>query len=189
MTDWDLIARYAAPIVALFVGAALNRALERRPKLVTYLAHSSAVTVRPPDGQSITVHSHSIVVWNGGRQPAKNVRIGHHVLPDFSVYPSVDYQVVELPGGGSDIMFPTLVSGEQITVTYLYFPPLLWSGVNAQTKSDEGFAQVVTMLPTRTFPAWLGRLAWALIFVGACAVMVLLVEAVGWVIARWPAAS
>lgn len=85
MISWDLLSRFAAPLVALFVGAALNRIIERRPRLLSYLAHSSAVTVRPPEGEPTTVHTHSVVVWNGGKQPAKNVRLGHHVLPDFSV--------------------------------------------------------------------------------------------------------
>lgn len=73
-------------------------------------------------------------------------------------------------------MFPTLVPNEQVTVTYPYFPPLLWSSINSQTRSDEGFAEIVTVLPTRNFPNWLGRTAWALIVVGAVATVWALVS-------------
>jgi hypothetical protein len=164
--DWTLFSRYAAPILALFAGAALQRFLEKRPKLVIYLAHSSAVTVRPPDGQPTNVHTHSVVVRNAGRKSANNVRIGHQVLPDFSIFPSIKYEVSPLAGGGSEILFPSLVAGEQVTVTYLYFPPLLWSGVNSYTKSDEGFAKALNVLPTPQAPQWLQRVAWFFLTLG-----------------------
>lgn len=141
--DWTLFARYAAPVIALLVGAGLNRFLERRPKLITYLGHASAVPITPPQGQPFQVHTHSVVVRNGGKRPATNVRLGHHFLPAFSVYPSIDYHVVELPGGGKEIVFSSLVPGEQVTLAYLYYPPLLFSGVNSYTKSDDGFAVIV----------------------------------------------
>ena len=146
--DWTLFARYAAPIVALFAGAVLNRLLERREKLISYLWHANAVTVRPPGGVPQAVHMHSIVVRNAGRTPSLNVRIGHTVLPDFSVFPSVAYEVHELASGGKEILFPSLVPGEQVIVAYLYFPPLLWSGVNTYTKSDGGLAKILQVLPT-----------------------------------------
>ena len=34
---WNVVAIIAAPLIALFVGAVLNRAIESRPRLVTYL--------------------------------------------------------------------------------------------------------------------------------------------------------
>lgn len=108
--DWTLFSRYAAPIVALLVGAALNRFLERRSKLISFLAHASAIPVQPPSGPALNVHTHSIVVRNAGKKPATNVRLGHVVLPNFGVFPSIHYQVSSLPGGGSEIVFPTLRS-------------------------------------------------------------------------------
>jgi hypothetical protein len=164
--DWTLTARWLAPIVALVLGAALNRYLERRPKLIVYLAHSSAVSIRPPEGEPFYVHTHSIVVRNAGSQPAVNVRLGHHVLPSFSVFPNVNYQVSDLPEKGKEILFSTLVPGEQLTVTYLYYPPLLWSGVHSYTKSDAGFAREIKVLPTPQPPRWLRIIAWALIGMG-----------------------
>lgn len=164
--DWTLVARYAAPLLALFVGAALNRLLENRPKLVTYLANAAAIQVPVPQGGPMQVHTHSVVVRNGGRKAATNLRLGHSVLPAFSVSPPHEYKVVDVEGG-KEIVFPVLVPKEQITVAYLYFPPTVWSNVNTYTKSDEGFARVLNVLPTPQAPPWLARVAWFLLAVGA----------------------
>ena len=43
---WNVVAITAAPLIALFVGAVLNRAIESRPRLVTYLGHVSALRAR-----------------------------------------------------------------------------------------------------------------------------------------------
>jgi hypothetical protein len=166
LIDWTLLARYAAPILAVFVGVALNRWFERRSRLVSYLAHTSAVTVRPQDARPFLVHYHSVVVRNAGKKVATNVRLGHNVLPDFDVYPVVEYRVADLPGGSREIIIPILVPGEQVTVGYLYFPPLLWKNINTHVKSDEGFAEIVTVLPTPQPARWVHWLAGTLIIIG-----------------------
>jgi hypothetical protein len=97
-------------------------------------------------------------------------------LPDFSVYPSVVYQVIDLPGGGREILFPTLVPGEQVTVAYLYFPPVLFNQINSYTKSDEGLAKIVQVLPTPQLAPWLRRLSFTLVVIGAATVIYVVVE-------------
>ena len=174
--DWTLFARYAAPVVTLFLGAALNRYLERRPKLISFLSHAAAVAVQPPNGASFNVHTHAVVVRNAGGKPAMNVRLGHAILPNFSVYPQVAYQVMPLPAGGQEIVFPTLVPGEQVIVNYLYYPPTVWSDVNSHIKSDEGFAKVINVLPTPQLSPWLARLATFLMLLGGIASLYILVE-------------
>ena len=164
--DWTLFARYAAPIVALIVGALLNHWTEKRQRLISYMSNASAVTVQLPAGGAVQVHSHSVVVRNIGGKAAQNVRLGHSILPDFSVYPAVNYNVVNLPAGGKEIVFPALVPGEQVTVAYLYFPPVLWSNVNTYTKSDEGFAKIINVLPSQQYPQWLSLVAGILMIVG-----------------------
>jgi hypothetical protein len=176
--DWTLFARYAAPILGVIVGIVLNRYFEKRPRLVSYMPHSSAVGITPPGGQLTYVYSHSMVVRNAGRKAANNVRLGHNVLPNFSVYPNVPHVVSPLPAGGSEIVFPMLVAGEQVTVTYLYVPPLTWSGVHTYIKSDEGFAQVLIVLPTPQPPPWLRRILWTLIVLGAITVLYAIGEGV-----------
>jgi hypothetical protein len=182
--DWHLFARFAAPIAAVFIGAALSRWWERRPRLISYLAHAIAVPVRPPEGEQFQVNTHSIVVRNAGKRAATNVRLGHHVLPNFSVYPSVHYSVVDLPGGGKELLFPALVPGEQITVAYLYSPPVFWQHVNSHTKSDEGFAKIVTALPTPMPSPKVRVAAVALMAAGTATVLYALFE-LAWKVWRW----
>lgn len=175
--DWTLLARIAGPVLGAAVGVVLSRAIERRPRLITYLGHTSAFNVTGQPGQQpIQVHTHSIVVRNSGRRPATNVRVAHHVLPDYQLFPPVVHRVEMLPGGGAELVFPTLVPDEQISISYLYFPPLLWSHVHIHTKSDEGFARVLHVLPTPQYPRWQVRFLQVLVLLGAVSVLYILTE-------------
>ena len=95
---WNVVAIIAAPLIALFVGAVLNRAIESRPRLVTYLGHVSAHRLKREDNTPYDIFTHSVVLRNSGRRPATNVRLAHPYLPDFNVFPSVGYRVENLPG-------------------------------------------------------------------------------------------
>ncbi|WP_316411086.1 hypothetical protein [Mesoterricola sediminis] len=166
--DWDLFSRYLGPIAGVSVGAFLNRHLEKRPKVISYLAHSSAVKMPIPDGESLVVHTHSIVVRNAGRKTATNIRLGHTALPAFSVFPPCQYEVIDLPDkSGNEICIPKLRPDEQVTLAYLYFPPLLWSGINTYAKSDEGFVEIINVLPTPQPARWLKWLSSVLVVLGA----------------------
>jgi hypothetical protein len=57
-----------------------------------------------------------------------------------------------MPRGRQDIVIPKLISGEQVTISYLYFPPMTFDQVNDGIKCDQGFAPV---LPRRIYPFWL----------------------------------
>jgi hypothetical protein len=144
--DWNLAVQIGIPIITLFLGVFLNKWVEDRPRLITYLSHTFAIRSTPPGGTEIQVHTHSVVVRNAGRKSANNVRLGHNYLPAFQIHPSIEHSVKELPDGSKEILIPRLVPKEQIIINYLYFPPLLWSQVNTYTKSDEGFAKVVNMI-------------------------------------------
>ncbi len=163
--DWNVVATMASPLVALFVGAALNRAIESRPRVVSYLGHVSGIFLSratPP----MQVNTHSVVLRNTGRKTARNVRLGHAVLPDFSVYPDIEYSVADLPGGGKEIRFPQLVPEKQVTVSYLYFPPITWGSINTHVESDDGPVKVLNVLPTVQLPKWLSSILWFLIGYG-----------------------
>ena len=165
--DWDLVAKLAAPTIAVFVGAALNRAIESRVRLISWLGHASAFTVSGQQGQPpLQVHTHAVVVRNTGRKPARNVRLGHYSLPDFTVWPDIEYTTVDLPGGGKEIVIPNLVPGEQVTISYLYWPPVTFGQINSYTKSDEGMARIFTVLPTPQLPRWVRGVLLALLLVG-----------------------
>lgn len=185
--NWLVVVTVAGPVLAVLLGAWLSRVLERRPRLITWLGHASAIQIRPPQGQPMYVHTHAVVVRNVGRRPATNVRIGHNYLPpDFSIYPSVNFQVNTLPAGGAEVVFPVLVPNKQITITYLYYPPVTWGQVNAYTKSDEGLARVISVLPAPQPPRWFVRTAWVLIFVGFVASVHLLIQFGLWLMRVWP---
>ena len=177
--DWDLAAKVVAPTIAAFVGAFVHRAIENRPRLVSWLGHTSSVALRTNVPNPIQVNTHAIVVRNTGRKPAKNVRLGHFYLPDFQIWPDIVHSVVQLPGGGQEILIPTLVPGEQVTVTYLYFPPLIFTGINNYTKFDDGFAKIITVLPTPQWPRWAQLLTWALLITGVGTVVYLTFYLVG----------
>jgi hypothetical protein len=179
--DWPLLVSIVIPIITLLLGAAINRVLERRVKLITYVGHTSVFTVQPNPPAIEYIHTHAIVIRNAGRLPAHNVRIGHHVLPNFYIHPPIPHTIEDVPKNGKDILIPILVPGEQITVSYLYAPPLIWNQVNSQTKSDEGFAKTINVLPTTQYSRSVGILAFFLWIMGVVAIIYILI----WLLVRF----
>ena len=179
--DWGLVATIAAPLVALVVGSFLTRALSR-PVVTTYLGHVSSHLVDSPVAENppYAVFTHSIVIQNTGWGLASNVKLAHGKLPSFSVFPDVEYRLLDLPGGGREILFPSLVAGEQVTVSYLYFPPVTGDQVNGLVKSDEGLAKVIQVIPMRQYPRWVNKLGAVLLFSGSISVLYVLVVLVRW---------
>jgi hypothetical protein len=172
--EWNTLAIIASPIIALFVGIWVNRKFESRPILISYFGHISSFRITPPDRNPVSVHTHSVVLRNIGRRAATNVRLHHKVLPDFSISPSIDYRTETLPDGTQDIIVPTMVPGEELTVSYLYFPPLTALDVNAGIKCDQGFAQAIPVLLQRQYPKWIIRIITALFFIGIVSVLYLI---------------
>ena len=167
--QWPTFWTGAEKVLAVGAGAAATHLLERRPRLICFYGHSAAVEIKPPGSEPVMVHTHSVVVRNSGRKASFNLRLGHNFLPDFSVFPSIQYSVLDLAGGGKELLFPTLVGGEQITVQYLYYPPLLYGQINTHIKSDEGLAKVLRVLPTAQVPNWIRNLAVILMLIGVSA--------------------
>jgi hypothetical protein len=176
--DWTAIATIAAPLLALFVGAWLDRWLETRPILISYFGHVSSFRYTADDGQEIIIHTHAVVLRNTGRRPATGVRIHHQTLPSFSIWPSVVYTTEELPDKTRDILIPTLVPGEEVTISYLYFPPLTVDRVNAGIKYDQGFATAVPVLLQRQYGNWANRIVGTLMLAGLVAIIYVLIWAI-----------
>jgi len=99
------------------------------------------------------------------------VCLTHPYLPSFNVYPDIEHRVDDLPGGGKEIIIPTLVPNEQVTISYLYFPPVTWNQVNGQIKSNEGLARVLQVLPTQQYPSWFNHLVAGLMLTGLIAII------------------
>ena len=91
----------------------------------------------------------------------------------------------DLPGGGQEIVFPSLVPNEQITVNYLYFPPVIWDQINLGVKSDEGFAKAIRVIPMRLYPKWLNKLAAVFVLAGAISVLYAFLVLVGEILSRF----
>lgn len=160
--DWDLILKVAMPIVTLFAGAALNRYIEGREKLISHLGHIASFRVQPedPSEPETRVHTHSVIVRNAGRKPAKNVRLGHNFLPNINVFPDIYYFVRELPAGSREIVFPTIPPKKEVIISYLYFPPETWDRVNTHVESDSGPAKVLNVLLQKQMSRWVVATIW-----------------------------
>ena len=154
MVDWQIFATLAAPIVALFLGVWVNRRFENRPVLLSHWGHVSSFNYQKGDGVTGIVNTHSVVIRNAGRRAATNVRLSHTILPDFNIWPAVEYQLRDVPNSGPDILIPTLVPGQHVTISYLYYPPVTYANVNAGVKFDEGFATHIPVLLQRKHPTW-----------------------------------
>jgi hypothetical protein len=161
----DFIGKLVAPILTAIVGLIVKRYFEDRPKLITYLIHASAIPLG--DEKNTNVNTHSVVVRNAGKKTAHNVRIGHNFLPAFQIYPQLSHEVVRGAGNSAEIIIPTLVPGEQISISYLYFPPDLWSQVHSYCKSDEMTAKYINVIPAAQLNKFQLSLTWMLLFVGA----------------------
>lgn len=164
--DIELIAKIISPIITLLVGTVIKHYTESRSKLVTFIGHISSFKLK--DEEQTQVYTHSIVVRNAGRKSAHNVRVGHNFLPpNIQISPSVKYDIEENPEGGAEIIFPIMVPKEQVTISYLYFPPVTWNQVNAYTKSDDGFANILNVIPMPQPSKLVIAIVWVLMFLGA----------------------
>lgn len=173
--DIEIIAKIVSPIIALILGALIKHYTERRSKLVSFLGHISSFKLR--DEKQTQVYTHSIVVRNAGRKSATNVRVGHNFLPpNIQISPPVKYTVEENPEGGAEITFPIIVPKEQVTISYLYFPPVTWNQVNAYTKSDDGFANILNVIPMPQPSKLVIAMVWSLMFIGVSVIIYWLVR-------------
>ncbi len=179
--DWDLVAKITGPIVGAIVGAVIKHLLDSRARVVAFLGHVAGIQLQR-EGGPLSVGSHSVVLRNAGNKAAQNVRIGHKVLPDFQVFPDTPYSVETLPSGSKEIRFAQLVPKKQITITYLYFPPLTWEQVNTHLETDDGPIKVLNVLPTVQPSKSVVSLFWALVGIGIITVIYLLFTLWAWLL-------
>ena len=168
-------AMITASFITVFITFILNKYLYNRSRLVTYLSHASAHKIKDPQG---IINTHAKVIRNAGRIAAKNVRVGHNKFTELiscTVYPPIEYETKEIEGG-IELFFPILIPGEQITISYLYFPPVTIGNFNTYIKSDEGFAKILNIIPSPKLPSWLEKILYILLFIGSLVVTYLLVR-------------
>ncbi len=164
--DADVVAKVLGPLLSLIFGAVVKRYTEAKSKVVSFIGHVSAFTLQ--NNERTVVHTHSVVVRNAGKKAAHNVRLVHGVLPvNITIYPPIQHSIERNPDDSGEIVIPVLVPQEQVTVSYLYLPPLLWNQINHSTKSDEGFAKIVNVIPMPQPSKTVLGAVWALMFLGA----------------------
>ncbi len=178
--DWNLLIKLAGPILGAFAGAGAKHLLDSRPRVVAFLGHVSGINLIR-ENEPFAVGSHSVVLRNAGGKAANNVRIGHNVLPDFQISPDTQFTVDDLPRGGKEIRIPVLIPKKQLTITYLYFPPLTWEQVNTHLETDDGPIRILNVLPTVQLSKPVITILWALIGVGLVTVLYLVAQLIRWV--------
>ncbi|MEN7526491.1 hypothetical protein [Cupriavidus sp. DL-D2] len=131
----------------------------------------------------VQLHVHGIAVRNAGKKTAFNVRIGHNLkVHHYTIEPRVKHDTFEGPDGGWEILIPSLVPNEQVLISYLYFPPIVWSQIHSYTKSDEGFARYLNVLPTPLPPRWLIVVFGFFFYFGIAALAYFAVAAIQWLV-------
>jgi hypothetical protein len=180
--DWNLVSNITVPVGTLFFGIWLDRRFEQRPRLVSYFGHVAAFSVAQSDGRPpLPVHTHSVVLRNSGRRSATDVRLQHHPLerfPHFVIWPPLQHHVEDVPGGGREIVIPILVPNQEITISYLYFPPVTVVNINAGIRSAEGFARPIPVLLQRQLPRWVGRVILWVFAIGSMTIVYFLIYGV-----------
>jgi hypothetical protein len=179
--DYSLLASVGEKVFLLFAGGLIGRFFERRAHVVVFYSHVGQFRLQTP--QPGLVNTHSVVIRNAGRIGAHNVHVPHRGMLNaanihISIDPHLAHKVQGLPNGTEEILFPVLPPQFQVTVSYLYFPPLVFSQINAPIYSDEGPARVINVLPQAQWPRWLLAVLWGLVFIGAVAVVYALFEMV-----------
>ncbi|WP_338616421.1 hypothetical protein [Pigmentiphaga sp. CHJ604] len=194
--DWDLVIKIATPVITLGLGALITRVAEERARVTAYLGHATSTLVRPlavpelpqhsPAGQAeaapafqpFYIFTHTIVVTNPSRKPVTNLVLGHQTLPNFSVHPDTYHEVRKLPGGGTELVFPKLGAKKQITIAYLYQPPLIFSGINTSYECDAGPVRILAMIPSARPPRPIMWALWFILLYGVGAIIYTILQAV-----------
>jgi hypothetical protein len=183
--NWDIVLKIVMPLLTLFLGVWFKSIFEAKEKLIAHYGHVSSFKLKNSvrEDKERWIYTHSVIVRNTGRKPATNLRLGHNVLPeDIIVQPDIEYSIKKLPGGSKELVFPSIAPKKEITVSYLYSPPLTYQQINSHIESDGGEAKVVNVLLQQIFPKWVNVAVCLLMFTGSVTLVYLLVVLTTWLI-------
>lgn len=138
----------------------------RRPRLEAFFTHGAA---HPIINTQNFIHTHSLVVRNAGSYPATNVRITHSFVPpttDIQMYPDMPRTTMQFGQFGSEMLVERLRPKEQITLSYLYPGPTLYSQFGTQVKFDDGFAHFFEIRHVRILSPWVRTIILYLVTAG-----------------------
>jgi len=177
--DFGILWQIALLVIGGLITFIVQRAFDRRARLVTYYGHTSIhhVSLEKP----MTVHTHSLVIRNVGNASATNVRVSHRLNP-LNVYvdPPCPYRREPVANAGDDLVFEKLVPGQLLSISYLYYPPVVFSQFGHSVRSDEGFAKVVSVLPQQQAGKRVTITLGFLVIIGAITTLY-----IGWLSADW----
>ncbi len=161
---WNWLLRYSSflvtGVVSLIVGLLLERLTRRRPDLIYYFSHVQVVKLNnpaPAAGQpaQVDIATISLFLWNQGKAPAREVHVGHNVLPAHSVYPDIPREENPLPGGGGGVAmrFPIFPARTLVTITYLVAGPFPQNFIQ-YVGSEDGAGKRIPVMLQRIWPKW-----------------------------------
>jgi hypothetical protein len=166
--DSSIITKIIVGVVLIIASIFLKRLLERGARLIVYMSQVGEFHLQPQGA----VHTHAVVINNAGRLPAQNVHVPHRMLLNannihVSTYPAIHYEIKPLKNNTEEIFFPTMPAKFQVTIFYLYFPPILFNQIHAPIYFDQGTAREIRVMPQQQFPRWVLFMLWGLVIIGA----------------------
>lgn len=148
-------------IALVILGALVSRAMRLRPKLHYSVHHATNLLVDQPlfdqEGKQVSarqlVRTASIVVSNGGLNPAKNAEISFNWKPMIlNVLPARSYSDVHSPFDRYSVKFDSMAPGEQVTIDIMSINAEL--PVLTAVRCDECEGKLINMAPQRVWPSW-----------------------------------
>ena len=161
--DWnvDNVVKLLTLVIALF---SLYLANNKRPRVEAFFTHAASHKFF-----NNNINTHSLVLRNSGSTSAKNVHIIHEYLPDeisVEVYPPMGFERNKLDKDRGELVFESLVTKKQITISYMYPPDITYQKIGLHAESDEGLAHIFPINFVRVFPKWVYILIGYFMFIG-----------------------
>lgn len=139
---------------------------QRKARVVCYLGQAAQFRLKDTE-----IATHSLVIVNKGKIPAKNLQIAHMQLPDFNVNPpGIVWEKRKLDNGLMIIEFPNFVPGQQVTIAYLY-PQQILRDIHGEIKHADGAVKVIDVLPTQILSKPFLIMIWGLLGIGSLTIL------------------
>jgi hypothetical protein len=169
---WAWLLKYSSffitGVVSLIVGYILHRLTTRRADLIYYTSHVQWVTLPAQGGAPAVgpVGTFTLFLWNPGKAPAKEVHVGHFLLPGNNVFPDIPREIIQTPGGGWAIRFPVVPPKAVVSISYLFFGVLTVEQIVSYVGWEGGSAKRIPVMLQRIWPKWYIAILWVIFIAG-----------------------
>jgi hypothetical protein len=167
-------------------GIAVKSFLERRPRVLVFYGSRGTHELSPPGQPSIKLNAHNVIVRNSGTKTAENVRVPHISVATHHVHPpSANYSISTNSSGVTELLFPKLVPGEEVVVSYLY-PTSSFAGQisSLPVRHDEALAEALDSIVQPVLKPWQSIGAHSMFWLGVVAAAYLSASAAIWLAGR-----